>query len=280
MYLFTRAGRFRPGPIREASTFVAAVTEEVRQETGQEVHAFVATMSPEVGTCAWALFVESLEQLEAVEDKLAVSEPYLRLVEGAGSTGKRYSAPTWGLTVQPTLRPTIKPRCRQPSLQRMQGTMSRTRPAFALFAQSGSASIARPSETKSAPAASCSAATLGLTSEPLATFACQVDAGAYAPCTSPFTSAALANGSHTFRVRATNAGSAGIDQVATRSARSARVRASSSATSSGAPFAGSRDWTTSWQMSSSEPLRPDSASASNSWPASMSRSRVSIRPSV
>lgn len=83
MYLFTRAGRFRPGPIREVTTFVGAITEDVRQETGKEVHAFVATMSPEVGTCVWALFVESLEELEAIEDKLAVSEPYLKLVEGA-----------------------------------------------------------------------------------------------------------------------------------------------------------------------------------------------------
>lgn len=84
MYLFTRAGTFRPGPVREATAFVGAITEKVRQETGKEVHAFLATLSPEVGTCAWALFVESLEELEAIDDKLAVSEEYLDLVEQAG----------------------------------------------------------------------------------------------------------------------------------------------------------------------------------------------------
>jgi hypothetical protein len=47
--------------------------------------------------------------------------------------------------------------------------------------------------------------TFSFTSEPGATFACQVDAGAYAVCASPFTAAALANGAHTFRVRATDA---------------------------------------------------------------------------
>lgn len=38
-----------------------------------------------------------------------------------------------------------------------------------------------------------------------ASYECQVDAGAYAACTSPFTTAALANGTHTFRVKATDA---------------------------------------------------------------------------
>lgn len=46
--------------------------------------------------------------------------------------------------------------------------------------------------------------TFTFTSEPGATFACQVDAGAYAACSSPFTTPALANGAHTFRVKATD----------------------------------------------------------------------------
>ena len=41
-------------------------------------------------------------------------------------------------------------------------------------------------------------------SEPGSTFECQVDAGSWDPCTSPFTSAALADGPHTFAVRATD----------------------------------------------------------------------------
>jgi hypothetical protein len=40
--------------------------------------------------------------------------------------------------------------------------------------------------------------------DPTATFACQVDAGAFATCAPGFTSAALADGSHTFTVRATD----------------------------------------------------------------------------
>jgi hypothetical protein len=42
-------------------------------------------------------------------------------------------------------------------------------------------------------------------SEPGATFECKVDSGAYGNCTSPFTTAALSDGSHTFSVRATDA---------------------------------------------------------------------------
>jgi hypothetical protein len=42
-------------------------------------------------------------------------------------------------------------------------------------------------------------------SEPGATFECKVDTGAYGNCTSPRTTAALADGSHTFAVRATDA---------------------------------------------------------------------------
>jgi hypothetical protein len=83
MYLFTRSGRFAPGGFRDAVAFVGAVTEKVNQETGLEVHAWMASMSPELGTCTWGTFVESLEELEAAEDKLAVSEPYVELTEQA-----------------------------------------------------------------------------------------------------------------------------------------------------------------------------------------------------
>ena len=109
MYLFTRAGRFRPGPVREATTFVGAITEKVRQETGKDVHAFLATMSPELGTCAWALFVESLEELEAIEDKLAVSEDYLDMVEQAGKLWAGPLVDGLATLVHGTVDPTAAP---------------------------------------------------------------------------------------------------------------------------------------------------------------------------
>lgn len=81
MYLFTRAGRLAPGAIREGISFVTAITEKVNQETGLDVHTWGASMSPELGTIVWATFVESLEELESAEDKLAVSDHYLELTE-------------------------------------------------------------------------------------------------------------------------------------------------------------------------------------------------------
>lgn len=79
MYLFTRAGRLAPGAIREGMSFVTAITERVHQDTALDVHTWGASMSPELGTVVWATFVERLEDLEAAQDKLAVSEQYLDL---------------------------------------------------------------------------------------------------------------------------------------------------------------------------------------------------------
>lgn len=84
MYLFTRSGRFGPGSIREAMTFTAEVTEKVHQESGLEIHAWQASMSPELGTIVWAMFVDSLETLETAQDKLAVSQPFMDLAEQGG----------------------------------------------------------------------------------------------------------------------------------------------------------------------------------------------------
>jgi hypothetical protein len=88
MYLFTRAGRFAPGSIRDAVNFATEVTNMVRQETGLDVHTWASTMSPDLGTTVWATFVEHLEQLEQANDKLAASESYLDLTEA----GSRYFA--------------------------------------------------------------------------------------------------------------------------------------------------------------------------------------------
>jgi hypothetical protein len=81
MYLFTRAGRFQPGLIRETTEFIRAVTERVRQETGLEVHVWTSTMSPDLGTTMWATFVDDLGRLEEADDKLMVSDGFLDLVE-------------------------------------------------------------------------------------------------------------------------------------------------------------------------------------------------------
>ena len=82
MYLFTRAGRFGPGSNREAVAFVGEVTEKVRQETGLDVRAWAATMSPDLGSVVWATFAEDLEHLEQANDKLLASDAFSALVEG------------------------------------------------------------------------------------------------------------------------------------------------------------------------------------------------------
>ena len=54
-------------------------------------------------------------------------------------------------------------------------------------------------------------------SEPGSTFECRLDAGTFAPCTTPFTTSSLANGTHTFEVRAID-GAGNVDlSPATRS---------------------------------------------------------------
>ena len=59
--------------------------------------------------------------------------------------------------------------------------------------------------TTEAPPAAARQLTSTISSQPDSTFACAVDDGAYATCTSPHTTSALPDGTHTFRVRATDA---------------------------------------------------------------------------
>src|SRR5215204_2666569 len=93
MFLFTRAGRFAPGSIRDAMGFVRAVTEKVQQETGLDIQAWASTMSPEQGTTVWAAFVEDLEHLEEANDKLATSDSYIDLVQGSAQLAVGRSRP-------------------------------------------------------------------------------------------------------------------------------------------------------------------------------------------
>lgn len=90
MYLFTRSGRFGPASVGEAMTFVSAITDKVHQESGLDVHSWAATLSPELGTVVWACFVDSLEELETAQDKLAVSDPFIAL---ADSGAKFFTGP-------------------------------------------------------------------------------------------------------------------------------------------------------------------------------------------
>ena len=66
---------------RDAITYVAAITEKVNQVSGLQINAWAATFSPSSATITWATFVEHLEQLEQANDKLAVADDYIDLVE-------------------------------------------------------------------------------------------------------------------------------------------------------------------------------------------------------
>jgi hypothetical protein len=81
MYLFTRSGRFGNGSVREAMAFVTAITDKVNQISGLEIHAWMASLSPELGTVSWATFVEHLEQLEQANEKLALDDGLAELTE-------------------------------------------------------------------------------------------------------------------------------------------------------------------------------------------------------
>ena len=81
MYLFTRSGRFAPGSTRDVVSHVGEVTEKVRQETGLRVDAWSSMFSPDLGTVVWAVFAEDLATLEQANDKLAVSDSFIDLVD-------------------------------------------------------------------------------------------------------------------------------------------------------------------------------------------------------
>jgi len=69
MYLFTRSRRMHSGRVPAAMEWVVRATEQARQITGQQIDAWTAVMSPEVGT----------------GDKLAVDAGFMRSVEESDS---------------------------------------------------------------------------------------------------------------------------------------------------------------------------------------------------
>ena len=63
------------------ATFVAEVTDKARRESGLDIHAWMSTMSPDLGTVVWATMAEDLVHLEQANDKLGASESFLDLTE-------------------------------------------------------------------------------------------------------------------------------------------------------------------------------------------------------
>lgn len=85
MYLFTRAVRFAPGSTRAATSFVGEVTDQVRQATGLDFHAWSSTLSADVGTVVWAVFAEDLASLEQANDKLMAADAFVDLIDRGAS---------------------------------------------------------------------------------------------------------------------------------------------------------------------------------------------------
>jgi hypothetical protein len=84
MYIFTRSARLGAGDPREQAAWAAAITEKVNQISEVQFRLWTHVVSPGFGTLTWGGSVESLSQLEAIEDKLMADDGYLGLVaEGA-----------------------------------------------------------------------------------------------------------------------------------------------------------------------------------------------------
>src|SRR5204863_8283633 len=88
-------------------------------------------------------------------------------------------------------------------------------------------------------------------SEPASTFECRVDGGSWSSCTSPHTTAALDDGSHTFDVRTTDA-AGNTDGTPASSTWTVDTAAPATSLDSG-PGSPSNDTTPSFSFSSSEP---------------------------
>ena len=81
MYLFTRSRRVDPGDFAKAMESVVEITDHARKVTGQQIDAWSAVMSPEVGTIVWTLWAEGLAQIEQAGDALVGDSGFMKLVE-------------------------------------------------------------------------------------------------------------------------------------------------------------------------------------------------------
>ncbi len=80
MYLFTRHRRPEPSQLAAATGWFTEAIHQVREATGKDASGWSTVLSPSAGTCIGAVWVEHLEELEQMFDKLRVSHEYQELV--------------------------------------------------------------------------------------------------------------------------------------------------------------------------------------------------------
>jgi len=83
MYLFTRRRRIDLGHWTKAIEWSVTATGQVRDITGRGIDAWMAVMSPEVGTVVWSMWAETLAELEAAGDSLAADAGFVKSDEKA-----------------------------------------------------------------------------------------------------------------------------------------------------------------------------------------------------
>jgi hypothetical protein len=83
MYLFTRSRRIDPEHAAKAMEWVVTATGDACRITGLEIRAWVAVMSPEVGTVVWTIFAEHLADIETAGDKLVADSDFSKSAEKA-----------------------------------------------------------------------------------------------------------------------------------------------------------------------------------------------------
>ena len=81
MYLFARRRRINPARMGAAAGAVVEGATRARDIIGFPVWAWASVMSPDVGTAAWTVRVEHLDELESADDKLMSTSDFTEWVE-------------------------------------------------------------------------------------------------------------------------------------------------------------------------------------------------------
>ena len=97
MYLFSRTRRINTARGRAAMAKTVEIAARVSEISGYTISAWTTVFSPDFGTVRWTCRVEHLEELESINDKLAVSEDFGNMVEEADHL---YSGPLQDSLVQ------------------------------------------------------------------------------------------------------------------------------------------------------------------------------------